>query len=172
MDSYIRLYRKSSDPDVRRTSTRRIVMAAGQLGEFDAVTDYSQQALESNPQLAEKIEIQYWTAKAQLAQGKDATALLETLSADLRSQRGAECDYLLSQYLYDKGNKDKAKDNVMNLVNQGTPHIYWLARSLVLLSDILKSQGQDVEARQYLISLKSNYTENDDIQKMIEERLK
>jgi len=172
MDSYIRLFRKSSDPDVRRTSAARIVMAAGQLGEFDAVMDYSQRALESNPQPADKIEIQYWTAKAQLAQGKDATALLESLSADLRSQRGAECDYLLSQYLYDKGSKDKAKDNVMNLVNQGTPHIYWLARSLVLLSDILKSQGQDVEARQYLISLKSNYTENDDIQKMIEERLK
>ena len=34
-----------------------------------------------------------------------------------------------------------------------------------------KSQGKDVEARQYLISLKSNYTEDDDIAEMIAKRL-
>ena len=49
--------------------------------------------------------------------------------------------------------------------------MYWLARSFILLSDICKAQGKDVEARQYLLSLKNNYTENDDIAQMIEERL-
>ena len=49
--------------------------------------------------------------------------------------------------------------------------MYWLARSFILLSDIYKSQGKYVEARQYLLSLKSNYTENDDIADMIAVRL-
>ena len=59
----------------------------------------------------------------------------------------------------------------MEFIQEGTPHMYWLARSFILLSDIYRSQGKDVEARQYLLSLKSNYTEDDDIADMIAKRL-
>ena len=49
--------------------------------------------------------------KALLAQkkGKDARPILEELSKDTRSQYGAESDYLLSQFLYDSGDKEGAE---------------------------------------------------------------
>ena len=59
----------------------------------------------------------------------------------------------------------------MKFIQQGSPHMYWVARSFILLSDIYKAQGKEIEARQYLLSLRSNYTESDDIADMIKERL-
>ncbi len=100
-----------------------------------------------------------------------ARPLLEQLAADTRSQFGAESAYLLSQILYDSGDADAAQKNIMSFIQEGTPHMYWLARSFILLSDIYKSQGKDIEARQYLLSLQQNYTEKDDIAEMIAKRL-
>lgn len=174
LDTYMRLYELSLDAGTRQSCLVGIVLSAGQIDEYDAVLEYADAALATNPSRDRKNEISYWKAKALLAADRkaDARPILEELSGDTRSRFGAEADYLLSQLLFDSGDTDAAQTNVMALVREGTPHTYWLARSFILLSDIYSSQGKDVEARQYLLSLKSNYTENDDIAQMIEERLK
>ena len=119
------------------------------------------------------VEVKYWKAKALVSNKNTSQArpLLEELSKDTRSKYGAEADYLLSQLLFDSGDLEGAEKVIMEFINEGTPHMYWLARSFILLSDIYKSQGKEVEARQYLISLQSNYTEKDDIAEMIAKRL-
>ena len=174
MDLYVRLYRKASDPAIRETCAERTVLSAGQIEEYEAVLEFYDAAVKGSAGARELADMKYYKAKALLAKndkGKELHSLLEELSKDTRSQNGAECDYLLSQLLYDQGSVDKAQDNIMELMAQGTPHLYWLSRSLILLSDILKEQGKNTEARQYLLSLQANYTEKDDIAGMIEERL-
>lgn len=174
LDLYIRLYGKASEPGLRETCAVRIVLSAGKIGEHDAVIEYYDAAVKGRKDSQLLSDIRYCKAKALMAKsdgGEELYSLLEELSQDTRSQNGAECDYLLSQLLYDRGNAAKAQDNIMELMGQGTPHLYWLSRSLILLSDILKDQGKDTEARQYLISLQANYTGQDDIAGMIEERL-
>ena len=53
-----------------------------------------------------------------------------------------------------------------------TQQQYWLARALVLLSDINKARGELFQARQYLLVLQQNYTvRTDDIHTMISQRL-
>ena len=47
--------------------------------------------------------------------------LLEELAKDTRSQYGAESNYLLSQYLYDRGEVSAAQDNIMSFIREGTP---------------------------------------------------
>ena len=173
MDTYIRLYDKTTDAERQRRSLYCIVSSAGKIDEYDAVLMYADKALKTQLSQDQRTEIMYHKGKALLSQGKrsDARPLFEELSKDTRSQYGAESDYLLSQLLFDSGDKDGAEKVIMAFIKEGTPHMYWLARSFILLSDIYKSQGKDVEARQYLLSLKSNYTENDDIADMIAARL-
>ena len=65
-----------------------------------------------------------------------------------------------------------AEKELLNYIEQSTPHAYWLARSFVLLSDVYVAMGKDLDARQYLLSLQQNYQGNDDIESMIEDRLK
>ena len=53
-----------------------------------------------------------------------------------------------------------------------TQQQYWLARALVLLSDINRERGEYFQARQYLLVLQQNYvTQGDDIPAMITARL-
>lgn len=173
MDLYMRLYDKTTDAERQKRSLYCIVSSAGKIEEHDAVMMYADKALQTQLSQEQRTEVMYRKAKALLAQkkGKDARPILEELSKDTRSQYGAESDYLLSQFLYDSGDKEGAEKVIMSFIEEGTPHMYWLARSFILLSDIYKSQGKDVEARQYLLSLKNNYSENDDIADMIAARL-
>jgi len=53
-----------------------------------------------------------------------------------------------------------------------TQQQYWLARALILLSDINRERGELFQARQYLLVLQQNYvTKGDDIPSLIKGRI-
>ena len=52
---------------------------------------------------------------------------------------------------------------MLNYIEVSTPHTYWLARSFVLLADVYMKLGRNLDAKQYLLSLKQNYQADDDI---------
>ena len=118
-------------------------------------------------------EALYYRAKAYLNQHapQKATADWQALAGDTRTLYGAEAKYRLAQQLYDQGNYAEAEKEVLEFIEQSTPHAYWLARSFVLLSDVYVAMDKPLDARQYLLSLKQNYQADDDIADMIEERL-
>lgn len=119
-------------------------------------------------------EAKYYRAKALNELGEKALAEKDwlDLSKDTRTAFGAEAKYLLAQHYFDQKQTGKAKDVVQEYIRQGTPHAYWLARSFILMSDIYASEGDKLQARQYLESLQNNYTgTDDDIQSRINDRL-
>ncbi len=115
----------------------------------------------------------YLRAKASITNGQVENAItdLDVLAKDTRNLYGAEAKYLLAQLYFDRGETDKAEQEVLEYIDVSTPHAYWLARSFVLLSDIYVRSGRDLDAKQYLLSLKQNYQADDDISEMIETRL-
>lgn len=118
-------------------------------------------------------ESQLMAAKAYQAQGntEEATQTLTGLAADIRTAPGAEAKYLLAQQAYDREDPATAKTLATEMMRQGTPHSYWLARSIILLSDVLAGEDNAFQAEAYLKSLKANYKADDDIQDMIDTRL-
>ena len=96
---------------------------------------------------------------------------MSALAKDTRNVYGAEAKYLLAQLYFDEGQADKAEKEVLDYIEVSTPHAYWLARSFILLSDIYMEMGRELDAKQYLLSLKQNYQADDDIAEMIETRL-
>lgn len=97
---------------------------------------------------------------------------LQKASKDTRSVFGAEAQYLLADYYFKNKNYDRAEQEVLNLMKQGTPHAYWMARSIIVLSDTYTAKGDKFQAKQYLESLKENYTGNEEeITSMITNRL-
>ena len=52
-----------------------------------------------------------------------------------------------------------------------TSQQYWLAKSLILLSDINVQRNDTFQAKQYLLALQANYKQEDDIPAIIEQKL-
>ena len=118
-------------------------------------------------------EALYARAKAYLDEKATAKAQadLSILAKDTRTRYGAEAKYQVAQLLYDAGDYAAAEKEIMDFIEQSTPHAYWLARSFVLLADTYIAMGKNLDARQYLLSLQQNYQAEDDIAGMIEKRL-
>ena len=124
-----------------------------------------------SPELAN--ETRYYRAKAALAKGlKEQVAKdLQVLAKDTRNLYGAEAKYRIAEMYYAENNYAQAEKELLNYIEVSTPHAYWLARGFVLLADVYMKTDRELEAKQYLLSLKQNYTEQDDIAAMIESRL-
>ena len=118
-------------------------------------------------------EAHYYRAKAYLDAGKAEGAMedLKILAKDTRNVYGAEAKYKVAQIYFDAGQTGQAEKEVLNYIEVSTPHTYWLARSFVLLSDVYMKLGRNLDAKQYLLSLRQNYQADDDIAGMIESRL-
>ena len=78
---------------------------------------------------------------------------------------------MIAETQFNENNTTQAEESINSLLASSGEDRYWIARSIILLSDISAKQGDNFKAKQYLNSLKSNYTENDDIQQMIKTRL-
>lgn len=121
-----------------------------------------------------KSEARYNRAKAYLATNQTTLAVsdLKTLSTDTRTANGAEAKYLLANIYFEQGKLAESESEIMDFAKKNTPYQFWLARSFILLSDIYIRQGNDFQAKQYLLSLQKNYTVADEIQDMINVRLR
>lgn len=115
----------------------------------------------------------YYRAKSYLAIGQEKYAIndLKGLSSDTRNIYGAEAKYLLAQLYYKTNQMQQAEQEILDFIESSTPHMYWLARGFILLSDVYYYNGRVIDARQYLLSLQQNYKADDDIKNMIQERL-
>lgn len=152
----------------------RIMEAAYKLNEYNVVKEYATGIIADETAGKElKQTALHRRAKANIATGNDSSAIedLAAIADDTGTAEGAEAKYLLAQLLFDRKQYKDCEKVVLEFIEASTPHGYWLARSFILLSDTYLKQGKHMEAKQYLLSLQSNYTGNDDIAGMIEERL-
>ena len=171
---YKKLVDKTANPDRKMMANVGRMRSAKQSGSVNEVILASSDLLLASKLTPElKNEALYDRGKALLEEKKTSEAMKDfmILSADTRTIYGAEAKYLLAQNMYANKKYEAAEKEILNFIEQSTPHAYWLARSFVLLSDVYVAMGRNLEAKQYLLSLQQNYTANDDIAEMITTRL-
>lgn len=100
-----------------------------------------------------------------------AVADLTLLAEDSVTVYGAQATVELAQYAYDTKQYEGAEQLLTQFTDAGSSYSYWLARAFILLSDVYAETNRKIEAKQYLLSLKSNFSDNEEINRMIEERL-
>lgn len=120
-----------------------------------------------------KTEALFLRSESYYATGRPAEAVADwqALSANSATEYGAQANICLAQYAFNTEQYQAAEDVLLKFIDSGTPHTYWLARGFILLADVYNKTDRQIEAEQYLLSLKSNYSENEEINQMIEERL-
>lgn len=128
----------------------------------------------SGTDLSEQKEVAFRHAEAlyNLGRKNEAMTEWESLSKDPSNLYGSMASVYLAEAQLASGRSQDAQNTADGLINSNPPFQYWLARGFIVLSDALRSQGNDFEADEYLRSLKSNYPGNEiDIYEMIESRL-
>lgn len=171
---YKQLKDKAASMERRQLAKTGMLRSAHMLGNEEEII-FTATDLLADTKLAPELsnEAHYYRAKAYLDAGKTDGAMedLKILAKDTRNVYGAEAKYKVAQIYFDGGQTDKAEQEVLNYIEVSTPHTYWLARSFVLLADVYMKLGRNLDAKQYLLSLKQNYQADDDIAGMIESRL-
>lgn len=91
-----------------------------------------------------------------------AIADLRPLAQNTLTAQGAEAQYCIAEAYFYFNNLDAAEAEIISFTQQKTQQQYWLAKALILLSDIYRQRGDDFQAQQYLLSLQNNYKLTDD----------
>jgi TolA-binding protein len=172
--TYKQLKEKASTAD-RRILAETGALRSAYMSRNDAETIHAATGILSETKLSPELtqEATYFRARAHLNRNAGEAAMrdLKTLAKDTRNPYGAEAKYLVARQYYEAKDYAAAEKELLDFMDQSTPHAYWLARGFVLLSDTYVALGRRMDARQYLLSLQQNYRADDDIEDMIETRL-
>ncbi|MDR1738137.1 MAG: tetratricopeptide repeat protein [Candidatus Symbiothrix sp.] len=175
LESYSRMQQLASGKINYEAGALGVIRSANQLENHSRIIQAANDLLKDSLLKQETAtEARYYRAKALWATNDRSQALsdLKILAADTRTAYGAEAKYLLAQAAYDAKNYAEVRTIVQDFSKKGSPHHYWLAKSLITLSDAYSAEGDKLLARQYLESLQNNYKPtDDDIQSIIRERL-
>ena len=132
----------------------------------DARTDY-----------AVRTESLYIKAKSYLYSSRrdEAYDIFARLSEDVSNVYGAESAYLQVLDSYDKGEFESVESKVYAFSDAGTSHMYWLAKSFIVLGDSFVERDDLEQAKATFESVRDGYTpsgNDDDVLDNVEMRLK
>ena len=168
------MLRVASSSSMRITAQLGILRCNQHEGNIEAVIAAATQLLEQD-QLTDNIrqEALYYRAKAHLSNQQYGLAVVDLtpLSKEVRTPMGAEAKYQLANAYFQLGSIELAEEEVMSFTQMQTTQQYWLAKSLILLSDINVQRNDIFQAKQYLLALQSNYQQQDDITTIIADKL-
>lgn len=169
-----RMLNYSSSSANRITALLGMLRCGQQTNDLTDAINIATQLLEQE-ELTEDIrqEALYYRAKAHLNNQQYGLAVVDLtpLSKEVRTTIGAESKYLLAEAYFQLGSLDLAEQEIMSFTQMQTSQQYWLAKSLILLSDINVLRNDIFQAKQYLLALQTNYRQQDDIQTIIVEKM-
>lgn len=171
---YKQLEQQSTSENLRYAALKGEMQSAYLAKDYKSTIEITTKMLDNSktdPNTA--MEARFNRAESYIATKQTEEALNDwrILSMDTRTEYGAQATIKLAEHAYNAGQYKEAEDMLLKFIDSGTPHAYWLARGFILLSDVYVKTDRDMEAKQYLLSLKSNYTESKEINNMIADRL-
>lgn len=172
---YFRKMQQVASSNKMRYTAQLGVLRCSYYLDDDATTIEVASQLLDLPDLPEDVrkEALYNRAKAYVKGGQYGLAVadLVPIAKEVRTATGAEAKYLLADCYFHLGAMDPAEQEIMAFTQMQTGQQYWLARSLILLSDINVQRGDLFQAKQYLLALQANYQQKDDIQTIVTQKL-
>ncbi len=94
------------------------------------------------------------------------------LSENTKTREGAEAKFRVAEILFNQQKLGESENEILEYNKVNTPHQFWLAKSIILLSDIYVAKDDDFQARHTLESIIQYYDIPDDgIVKLAREKL-
>ncbi len=165
----------TSDPQTKFQAQLYAMRSAYRTGKKSATATYAAKVM-SNPS-ATKEEL----AVAQFYRGKisyenkdyaEAFELFQQVVANSNDENTAEARYLIAEIHYLNRNLDEAEAACQTSYTESGAYPYWVAKSLILLSDILVEKPDYFNAKAALEAVIDNFTDDEELVQMAEAKLK
>ena len=153
-----------------------IMRSAFMVNDFENVTNYGNFII--NNQLTtdkEKSAAHYYIGKVAEANKKYDTALLhlnKVIKENPNSNLAAESRYLISKVYFNRKELELSKKMITDAGAKNNAYPYWVAKGLILLSDISMQKNDIFNAKAALEAVQENFREDTEILKEVEEKLK
>ena len=133
---------------------------AYEISKFDTALKYTQEILEFE-KLNEALMHEAWYLRGQsfykTGSVDSAMVYFELLSENAQNREASEAQYLIAQYYFNLGDLSTAENQVFELVNKTPSYENWLAKGLILLSDIYVQKEDYFQAQATLQSIVVNF---------------
>ena len=168
-------YSTAGDEDEKYKAALGALRSAFRLADGQGVKKYAPLVTENKKATnEEKATAWYYLAKNHYKQNEwvQATTAFEKTAQLSDNNQAAESRYLLAEIQYKQNNTQKAEDlcNKANELNAAYP--YWIARSLLLLSDIYTDRKDLFNARAALEAILENFPDDKDLKEEASAKLK
>lgn len=172
---YTELEARASGAAMNHRARMGVLAAASDLGRHDLIISTARSIRSSAASSdADMPRVNYLLACAlhDSGQRSEAMEIWTSLAARPSNLYGTRAAISMAEAQRDAGRTSEAIATVNSLIDANPPHAYWMARAFILLSDLLRAEGSDFEADEYLRALRLNYPGTDaDIFQMIDQRL-
>lgn len=124
-----------------------------------------------NPSLTKEATFTIAKANLKLDNAAQAIPYLEDIIETGSPSQAAEAMYYYARFEFNRDSLDAAEEDIFKLVENYQTEGYWLAKGLVLLSDVYATRGDLFQAKATLQSILENYEEEDDVKEAARRKL-
>lgn len=161
-----KLEARSQDPNDKYIAQLNAMRSAFRIGNSEEVIAYAQKVID-NPLVTsgEKSAALYYLAKVSYARNEldQAYSGFQRASALARNNQGAESLYMLAKIKYDQGMKSDAARLAREANDKNGAYPFWIAKSLMLISDIYMDNGDMLNARAAVEAVIENFKSDADL---------
>jgi tetratricopeptide (TPR) repeat protein len=160
----------------KKAAREGLMYAAYWAKRYEEAISASDVLISQKAEAALQEDARYIKAKSllMLSRRDESMVLFKQLAMKPKTAKGAESVYMLIQDAFDRADYDMVLDMTADFSDSGTTHVYYLAKSILLLCDAYVERGDLTSAKENLEWVKDTYRSSDpsdDIQDAVRDRL-
>lgn len=171
---YTQLENAADSEDTRFEAQLGALRSAYRLNNTSAVEQYAAKVANApNATAQQRTTANFYLGKIAYdrQQWPQAINRFDQVIANSDDEQTAEARYLRANIYYLQRNLDRAQELVMEANRESSGYPYWVAKSVILLSDILRDKRDLYNARAALEALLENYNEDAEIVQEAQQKL-
>ena len=160
---YAQLENAATSEDMRFEAQLGGLRSAYRTGNTNAVyTQANKVATNPNATQLQRASANFYLGKMAFDRGDydNAQVAFEKVKAESDNEQTAEARYLIAYIYYLRRDLERAQELCINANKESSGYPYWVAKSIILLSDILAEKGDLYNARAALEALLENFNED------------
>ena len=160
---YTLLEAAADNETVRFDAQVGALQSAYRLNDTRATEDYAAKVADNaNATAAQRTIANFYLGKIAYDRKDLVRALpyFDQVIANSDDERTAEARYLRASAVYQQGNLDRAQQLALEANRESSGYPYWVAKTVILLSDVLRDKKDLYNARAALEALLENYSED------------